>query len=117
MFDRRDVLKSGAAIAALTAFDVPLACAADAGPGTASTALSQLFDDFMAQYLDSSPELATALGLDVGARVPEKSKLDDRSLAGIAARRATVREQEIRLQLIDRGALAVMDATNYDTMF
>lgn len=93
MLDRRDVLKSGAAVAALTAFDTPLARAADAAPGAAAKALNQLFDDFMAQYLDASPEEATTLGLDVGARAAEKAKLDDRSLAGIAANRATVREQ------------------------
>jgi uncharacterized protein (DUF885 family) len=111
------VLKSGAAVAALTAFDTPLARAADASPSAASKALSQLFDDFMAQYLDASPEEATTLGLDVGARAAEKAKLDDRSLAGIAANRATVREQIIRLQLIDRDSLTGMDAVNYDVMF
>ncbi len=72
MLDRRDVLKSGTAAAALMAMTAPLARAADAPPDAVSDKFNKLIAEFMDQYLDASPELEakTALGLDTGARAP-----------------------------------------------
>ena len=116
MLDRRDVLKSGTAAAALMAMTTPLARAADAPPDAVSDKFNKLIAEFMDQYLDASPEEATALGLDVGARAAQKAKLDDRSLDAIAAHKALVREQLIRIQLIDPGSLTGMDSVNYNVI-
>src|SRR5271165_6734876 len=98
MLNRRQVLLSGAATAALASSGV--AFAADSG-----TKLDALFDAFMAANLDRSPETTTSLGLDSGARAWEKSKLDDRSLASIAGDKARNAEQLKQLQAFDRGSL------------
>jgi uncharacterized protein (DUF885 family) len=68
------------------------------------------------EELDGSPEMVTRLGLDKDARVQAKSRLDDRSLAGLAYRKRLTRQQLRRLRAIDRTGLNGMDAVNYDCL-
>jgi uncharacterized protein (DUF885 family) len=110
MLDRRSVLKTGAAAAALTAFAAPLARAA----GDSAAALNKLFDTFMDETLDLSPITVTSLGLDSGARAHERGEIDDNSLAGIAKNQAINESELSRLKALDPKALTGMDALNYD---
>ena len=88
MLNRRKILLSGAATAAVASFSSPLRAAtaamAQPTPNTEAARMYAMFDAFVQKGLDRSPEGTTSLGLDTGARAYEKSKLDDRSLAAIA---------------------------------
>jgi uncharacterized protein (DUF885 family) len=111
MLDRRQVLLSGAASAALASVAGPQAFAADSG-----AALNRLFDSFMAANLDRTPEGTTALGLDNGARAWEKSRLDDRSLASIAGDKKRNTEQLLQMLAFDRASLSGADRISYDVV-
>ncbi|MGA7676438.1 MAG: DUF885 family protein [Rhizomicrobium sp.] len=78
--------------------------------------LNALFDAFMGETLDRSPEFVTSLGLDTGKRAYQKSILANRSLAEIAALKQLNTSQLARLRTVNRGALAGMDAVNYDVV-
>jgi uncharacterized protein (DUF885 family) len=110
MLDRRQLLASAAATAAVTA----PALTASAAP--AGQRLTALLDAFWVEELQRDPERATDLGLDTGANAPLKHRLNDVSRAGIEADRAEVAGQAQRLAGIDRKALTGMDAVNYDTI-
>ena len=112
MLDRRQVLKTGAAAAALGAAAGPGIAFADA----AGDRLDKVFDTFMSQTLDRSPETATGLGLDLGARAWEKSKLDDRSLAALAGDKTRNTQQLATLKAFDRASLSGMDRVSYDVV-
>ena len=106
-----------AATRALAALAPAAGSAAPAGPGApAPGALNVLFDQFMKENLDLSPTLATSLGLDTGARAPQKSKIDDASEAGIEQQKALTSSQLSRLQAFDRAALTGNDAVSYDVI-
>jgi len=117
MLNRRSVLLSGVAGAAVASLNTPLAHAAfmtQSAPAAAQ--LNKLFDDFMSVNLDRSPEGTTALGLDSGARAAEKSKLDGRSLADIQENKRIVTDQLKRLKALDPAPLSDMDRINYDVV-
>ncbi len=119
MFDRRNLLLSGAAAAATLSLSAPFARAAAGAPtssGGEAATLDKLFDAFVQEGLDRSPEGTTSLGLDKGARAYQKSKLDDRSLASIAGDKRRNTDQLKRLKTIDRAQLVGMDAINYDVV-
>ncbi|HUO93275.1 MAG TPA: DUF885 family protein [Rhizomicrobium sp.] len=111
MFDRRQILLSGAATAAYASMGAPFAFADAAGDK-----LNKLFDSFMDANLDRSPETATALGLDTGKRAWEKAKLDDASLASIAGDKKRCTQQLNALKAFDRSSLTGMDQINYDVV-
>jgi uncharacterized protein (DUF885 family) len=85
--DRRHLLTAAGASALLAA-------APKAGPGAhaatapGDAALNRYFDSVCEDLLKASPENATGLGLDTGARAALKSQLTDASMAHIAADRA-----------------------------
>ncbi|HEY1707444.1 MAG TPA: DUF885 family protein [Rhizomicrobium sp.] len=112
MLDRRTVLLSGAATVA--AGSVIAKAAPDAPAASDPAALDALFDKFVDEGLDLSPEGCTSLGLDTGKRYYEKSLLTDRSLAGNAKQKAQNTSQLQRLNAIDRASLNGMDGINYD---
>ena len=74
-------------------------------------------DDMFADALAESPELATSLGLDTGARAAAKSQLHDGSIAGQARRRARTADHLARMRSIDRSVVSGMPAVNYDALF
>ncbi len=112
--DRR-MLMAGAATAAL----------AGGGPAAAQASASEdaklmaLFDAFFNEGVDDSPEQATSLGLDKGARAALKSQLSDASRAGREKRLARTAERLTRLRTIDRARLSPnrqldCDVVDYD---
>jgi uncharacterized protein (DUF885 family) len=81
-----------------------------------ATQLSRLMDEFFAEALEESPELATSLGLDKGERAAAKSRLSDASIAGRDARRASGADRLRRLKAVDRAGFTGMAAVNYDSV-
>src|SRR4029077_19398180 len=118
MFDRRQMLMSGAAAAATAAFSspsfgAPLA-AKSATPG--SQALNRLFDLLVSEQLDHAPEAVTSLGLDTGRRAHQRAELSDRSPAEIGRLKALIASQLRRLKAVDRASLDARDAISYDVV-
>ncbi|MBT2185907.1 DUF885 domain-containing protein [Sphingobium nicotianae] len=95
--DRRDFLLSTAATTLAALSTRVLAQGAPAGDTT--PALNAAFDQVFNLQIDSSPESATALGLDKGPRAAMKAKLDDNSLAAVQDNLA-----------LTRRSLAILDA-------
>jgi uncharacterized protein (DUF885 family) len=116
MLDRRSVLRSGTAITALAICGNAVAKTKGAPLSPEAVKLNGLFDAFVNETLDRSPELVTSLGLDKGARAYQKSMLADRSPAEIAALKRINADQLARLRTIKRETLAGMDAVNYDAV-
>jgi uncharacterized protein (DUF885 family) len=115
MIDRRDLLVSGAGMAALVLADAsPLYAAAPPGSAPGAPALNALFDRFMDENLDRSPIFATSLGLDTGARAHQRGEVDDNSLKGIARDKNLRADQLRRLKAFDRNSVSGMDQLNYD---
>lgn len=111
MLDRRSVLLSGAAAGAVALIGVPTVAAENN-----AARMNRLFDSFVSEGLDRSPETVTQLGLDKDARAAQKSQLDDRSLASIADDRKRNADELARLNAIDRNTLSGLDAINYDVV-
>ncbi len=108
MFDRRDLLKAGAAAGALAAM-----------PGwarPAESSLDALFTGFFQEGLRLRPESATLLGLDKGANAALRWKLSDGSAAGQAAAKALTQSQLKRLSAVDVKALSPVEKVNYDVI-
>lgn len=78
--------------------------------------LHTLFDQMAEEFLQRSPEHATALGVDTDRHAVARSKLDDRSEQGIRQDRAVNRIWERRLKAFDRDALAPEDQFDYDVI-
>jgi uncharacterized protein (DUF885 family) len=114
MLDRRTFLLSGAAT--LAAASTGLAAPTKPAPSPTAAAMYKLFDALMAEQLDNNPEGVTYLGLDSGKRAYQKSKLNDRSLAGNARIKARTASALKRLDAIDRRQLSGMDGINYDVV-
>ncbi|HEY8697901.1 MAG TPA: DUF885 family protein [Rhizomicrobium sp.] len=118
MFDRRQMLMSGAAAAATAAFSSPSfgapLPAKSATPG--SQPLNQLFDLFVNEQLDHAPEAVTSLGLDTGKRAHQRAELSDRSPAEIGRLKALIASQLRRLRAVDRASLDARDAISYDVV-
>jgi uncharacterized protein (DUF885 family) len=98
--DRRSFLvtTAGAALAA----GLP----AIAQPAAEDARLAALFDRIFNETIDESPQQATSLGLDKGARAPLKSQLNDNSAAGKAHRLERARGWVKDLRTIDRAKLS-----------
>jgi uncharacterized protein (DUF885 family) len=114
MLNRRSLLKSGAASAAVLAA-AKLALAADATM-TPSAKLNALFDTFVQENLDNSPTFATGLGMDTGKRAYEKSLIDETSLASVAKNKALNASQYQRLAAFDRASVGGDDQISYDVV-
>ncbi len=111
MLNRRAVLKSGAAGAAVLAF-APTAFAEDSG----GPALNALFDQFVKENLDQSPLFATSLGVDTGERARQKGEIDEASLAAIARGQKLVASQLARLSAFDRSSVGIDDQVSFDVV-
>jgi uncharacterized protein (DUF885 family) len=114
ILDRRNLLLSGAATAALSSLGSPIALAATMD--TSAARLDKLFDSFMTTNLDLSPVLATSLGIDVGPRAHQRSEIDDNSLAGVARNKKVTSDQLAQLEAFDRNSVSGMDQINYDVV-
>lgn len=112
---RRQFLATTAAGAACAS--LPAAAWAKAAATPARDAkFAALLDAMAEELLTLSPESATSLGLDKGARAGLKSKLSDGSLAAVAAdkQRATVWRD--RLRGVDRASLTPRDAIVHESV-
>jgi uncharacterized protein (DUF885 family) len=90
------------------------------GRANAKTATPKSFTGLLARFAEEilalSPETATSLGLDTGARAALKYKLSDASEIGAAKWAAQVKSMQTRLSAIDRKALNAADQVRYDTV-
>jgi uncharacterized protein (DUF885 family) len=108
--NRRDLLLGAAAVTA-SAITPAIALAAKgkaaapaAGPG--DKALRVQLDAMAEAMLAEYPENATSLGLDKAARVALKSRLNDRSAAGVTAHSAAASERLKTLSAVDKSRLS-----------
>jgi uncharacterized protein (DUF885 family) len=89
--------------------------AAPAGPATEAEA-SALLDSIAENLLWLSPESATSLGIDTGARAPLRSRLADRSQAGQDKLEATLRADLARAEAADVSALTHASRTSVEVV-
>ncbi|WP_294393844.1 DUF885 family protein [uncultured Sphingomonas sp.] len=87
--------------------------AASGGPDAEFRAM---LDRFFYARLEDSPEQATSLGLDTGARARLKSVLDDTSRAGQAKQFARARQELAALKTVRRDALSDAARLDYDVV-
>lgn len=114
MFDRRDVLSGAVAVG--VGLGVPDFAAAATPAVGANRQLRAAADRLADATLDMSPQQATSLGLDKGARAGLRSRLDDRSPAAFA-RASEIADQGARdLAAIPRAGLSGRDVTLRDTV-
>ncbi|MES3106685.1 DUF885 domain-containing protein [Sphingomonas aurantiaca] len=100
-----------------------LLSAAVALPGAVSAATRSrdadfraMLDRFFYDRLQDSPEQATSLGLDTGARAGLKSRLDDTSRAGEAKQFARATQELAALKSVRRDALSPTAQLDYDVV-
>ena len=110
--DRRDFLLSSAALT--LAGMAPRAFAATAEAGQTTPALDAAFETIFNMSVDASPETATGLGLDKGARAALKSQLDDRSLQSVKDDLELARKSLALLDKFKGQKLTDRDQLNYD---
>ncbi len=85
------------------------------GPATEAQAAA-LLDSIAENLLWQSPESATSLGIDKGARAPLRARLADRSAAGQAKLAATLRADLARAEAIDTSALSFATRTSIEVV-
>ncbi|MFD1189839.1 DUF885 domain-containing protein [Phenylobacterium conjunctum] len=107
--DRRGFLLTSAGAAVLVATP---ALAQGAEDAKLRTLLDKMFED----QVDESPQRATGLGMDKGARAALKGQLDDNSAAGRAKRLEAVRARVAALKAIDRNALSSAGKVDLDVV-
>lgn len=116
MIDRRRLLAATAAGAGLAAAGPALAAVPHAVIQSEGGArVTALLERMMQEFLATSPEMMTTLGLDTGPSAAVRSKLDDRSQAFVDQTFAAFRGYGRELAAIDRSTLTGMDVVNYDT--
>lgn len=110
--NRRQFLATSGATALTAATAAPVF--AQSGSGDAR--LRAMLDGFFYERLDDSPEQATRLGLDTGARAALRGKLSDTSAAGMARDLARSKAQARQLASIDRKSLSENARLDYDVV-
>jgi uncharacterized protein (DUF885 family) len=111
-FDRRQFLLGSAAAGAFA-----LAGCTTAGSARSPSARARaVYDKISKVMLEASPETATGLGLDTGARAHLKRRLSDESRAGKMGAYAPMIAALPRLRQIDRAALGGQERAWLDTV-
>ncbi|URW76006.1 DUF885 family protein [Sphingomonas donggukensis] len=108
--DRRALLAGGGALAVASALPVVPATAA----ARDDAAFRAMLDRFFYDRLAESPEGATRLGLDTGARAGLRSKLSDEGSRGRVRGLARARTEQAELRKFDRAALSPASQLDYD---
>lgn len=117
MIDNLGALDRRAALAALLAsMAAPALAAPTRVPRSASTRLSTLLAQFSEELLRLSPETATSLGVDTGARSALKSSFADGTPAAAARWTAQTRSMATRLKALDRSRLTPAEQLRYDSV-
>ncbi len=115
MLDRRTLLATLAATSAIAGVRTPARAMLADAPSGEGARLTALYERIYDMLVDLDPEFATALGLDKGANAAAKSKLADRSPAGIKRGHDLYRTGLAELKKIDVSKLSGMDLVNYET--
>ncbi len=89
---------------------------AEAAATDRDAALRTMLDRFFYARLDASPEAATRLGLDSGARAALTSRLDDQSAAGQAADLARAKSELAELRSFGTRNLSPAAALDYEVV-
>jgi uncharacterized protein (DUF885 family) len=113
---RRDLLATAASAAALAASGPAFAAARHGRPLSPNAASDALLNSFANAMIDESPETATSLGLDHGARARLKSRLSDSSWAAVEKETAESAQRLKAMGRINRKALSGQSAIDYDSM-
>jgi uncharacterized protein (DUF885 family) len=120
--DRREfIAATSSLIAVAVAASLPRRASATVPPpapehGDAATRLNALFEVFMDERLNRSPELVTTLGLDKGKYAWAKSKLTEDSLQRVRELKQENASRLQRLKAFGRGSLSGADLANYDAV-
>jgi len=118
-FSRRDLLltvMSAATVAAMPNLAAAASAAAAVKRSSADAQFFKLLGVFAEEILVLSPNTATSLGLDSGARSALKSQFADASPAGDAQWAEQVKSMLKRLAQIDRSKLSADAQIRYDTV-
>lgn len=115
MLDRRTLLATLAATSAIAGVRSPARAMLADAPSGEGAKLTAIYERIYDMLVDQDPEFATALGLDKGDNAAAKSKLADRSLAGIKRGHDLYRTGLAELKKIDVSKLSGMDLVNYET--
>ena len=108
-----------AALAASAAFSLLPGCKVQSGKVGAAAGdadASKLLDSIGENLLRLSPEGATSLGIDTGARAALRSQLGDRSSAGIQKLVATLKADVARADGVDTSALSFPVRTSIEVV-
>ncbi|MCW0198356.1 DUF885 family protein [Sphingopyxis sp.] len=114
MLDRRTLLAALAAASAAAAARPARAMLADPAASEGGR-LNALYEHLFDMLVETNPEFATSLGLDKGPGAAAKSRLTDRSPAGIERGHDLYRVGLEGLKKIDASKLSGMDLVNYET--
>ncbi len=114
--DRREAIAMTLSAAALAGVSGTAHAAARAATATPAKRFSGLLAQFAEEVLKLSPETATSLGLDSGARLALKSQWSDGSKVGEARWTAQVKSILTRLGTVNRATLSPSDQIRYDTV-
>ena len=110
---RRALISSGAAAAGAAATPALAKVAAKAAqPASFRATIDGIAED----VLRFSPETATSLGVDTGARAGLRAKLSDGSAAGNAKFATAIGGMMTRIHQVDRKALSTADQLRWDTV-
>jgi uncharacterized protein (DUF885 family) len=112
LIPRRSFLKSAVSVAAVA--QLPSLSFAQSATGKAEAELKAVLDYCYEAGVLANPEWCTSLGLDKGERASAKSKLQDRSAAGIKQQQNVNRVGFERLKKVDRNALTPSSRAGYD---
>lgn len=120
MIPRRLFLKSAVSAAAVANFPaVSFGQGTASAPATATTRaeaeLTAVMDYFYNETVLVNPELRTSFGLDKGEYASAKSKLQDRSAAGVKKDQDLNRAGLAKLKQVDRQALTPSGRAGYDS--
>ncbi|MDB5458237.1 MAG: hypothetical protein JWP92_3822, partial [Caulobacter sp.] len=110
--DRRTFLTTTGALALSTGAGGALAQAASGEDAKLRALLDRIFET----NIDESPEQATSLGLDKGARAPLKAQLSPRTTAERQRRLAKSAADYKALKTIDRAKLTGLSPVDYDVV-
>ncbi len=113
--DRREFFLAGAAT--VLCLSVPsLRALAQAPSGSGDAALNALFERIFMEAVDTSPELATSLGLDKGTKAGMKARLDGRTAKDRADDLARLKKALAALNAVDPATLSAPAKLNREVV-
>jgi uncharacterized protein (DUF885 family) len=115
MIDRRTLIRSATATATIASCPSALRAIGPVAGNEEGIKLNAIYEWFYEQLLENDPEFCTSLGLDKGPRAAAKSRLADRSVAGIRRQHDLYRQGLQKLKTIDASKLNGMDLINFET--